>query len=525
MNIKDMTLEQKVGQMFIAGFESPFIDEHVTKIIKECHIGNIIYFSRNLKNPKQLFEMNKELQKMAFKENNAPLFISIDQEGGMVTRIPSGATFFPGNMALSAGGTREDAYNEGCYCGEELNALGINMNLAPVLDTNNNPNNPVIGVRSYGEDPKRVAEFGTAYIKGLQEKGVIATGKHFPGHGDTSTDSHLDLSLVPHDKKRLNEVEMYPFKEAIKNGLGAIMSAHVIFPAYESEKLPATLSKKVLTDLLRGELHFSGLILTDCMEMKAIATYFGTEKAAVMAVEAGADLICISHTLEKQTGAYNNLLDAVKSGRISEEKIDESVKRILAYKNKLEVDKFLNSNFDDCEAVINNGAHRKFAERISENSITLLKNEGMLPLKSGEKVLTVSSNAVSLTGADDSLSERSISKILSRNFESFHNEVIDIKPSDESIKHIVGLCSGFDKVIVFTYNAHIYKEQAELVKKIYGVNKNVIVIAMRNPYDINEFKSVPCYVAVYEYTPNSLNSIVKFMKGTIPAKGKCPVSL
>lgn len=520
-----MSLEQKIGQMFKVGFESPYIDEHVTKIIKEFHIGNLVYFSRNISGSKQLYEMNKELQKMAIKENNLPMFISIDQEGGMVTRIPKGATFFPGNMALSAGGTYEDAYKEGCYAGRELKALGINMNLAPVLDVNNNPENPVIGVRSYGEDPKRVADFGTAYIKGLQENGIIATGKHFPGHGDTSTDSHLDLSIVPHDKKRLNQVELYPFKQAIKSGLKAIMSAHVIFPSYESERLPATLSKKVLTDLLRGELGFKGLIVTDCMEMKAIDTYFSTEKAAVMAVEAGADLICISHSMDKQIGAYNNLLDAVKKGRVSEDRINESVNRIIQFKNELEVDKFLNSSFEEAETIINNKVHKEFSQKISEQSVSLFKNEGMLPLKTGEKILTVSTNAVSLTGADDSLSERSIVKALEKNFQSFHNEVIDIKPTAMQAEHIVKRCKRYDKVIVFSYNAHLYKEQAELIRKIYNENKNIIVISMRNPYDIKEFNYIPCYAAAYEYTPISLNSLMKFLKGDINGCGSCPVSL
>jgi beta-N-acetylhexosaminidase len=520
-----MALEQKIGQMFIVGFEAPYVDEHVTKVIKEYHLGNIIYFSRNIKSSRQLFEMNKELQRMAMSENNIPLFISIDQEGGMVTRIPKGATFFPGNMALSAGGTSEDAYIQGCYCGEELEALGINMNLAPVLDVNNNLDNPVIGVRSYGENPSRVADLGTSYIKGLQKSGVIATGKHFPGHGDTSTDSHLDLSSVPHDKKRLDEVELYPFKKAIENGVNAIMSAHVVFPAYEKENLPATLSKKVLTELLRNELGFNGLILTDCMEMKAIDNYFGTEKAAVMAVEAGADLICISHSLDKQVNAYNNLLDAVKSGRISEERIDESVSRIIGFKNKIQVDKFLKSGFEEVEAIINNETHKEFAQRISEQSITLVKNEQMLPLKNTEKILMVSTNAVSTTGADDSLPERSIAKVIVKSFENFHNEVIDIQPTALQAEHIKKISGNFDKVVVFTYNAHLYKQQSELVSKIYEVNKNLIVISMRNPYDIKAFNYVPCYVAAYEYTPISLNSLIKFLKGDIKGSGKLPVSL
>jgi beta-N-acetylhexosaminidase len=272
-------------------------------------------------------------------------------------------------------------------------------------------------------------------------------------------------------------------------------------------------------------MGFNGLIMTDCMEMKAIDTYFGTENAAVMAVEAGVDLVFISHTLEKQVNAYNNLLNAVKSGKISEERIDESVSRIMSLKNTLEVDEFLNSGFEEIEAVLNNETHKEFAQKISEHSITLVKNEQMLPLKSTEKILTVSTNAISTTGADDSLSERSIAKVIGKNFENFYNEVIDIKPTAGQVEHIKQIAGGYDKVIIFTYNAHLYKEQSELVRKIHETNKNVIVIAMRNPYDIKAFNYVPCYAAAYEYTPISLNSLIKLLRGNIKGSGKLPVSL
>lgn len=525
MDINNMTLEQKVGQMIVAGFPGEDLDEHIIRAIKDYHIGNVIYFTRNFKDVRQFYNLNKKLQNLAVKENKLPLFTSIDQEGGMVTRINKGATFFPGNMVLSAGGNEEDAFTMGTYVGEELKALGVNMNLAPVLDVNNNPDNPVIGIRSYGEEPERVAKLGSAYINGLQKSGVIATGKHFPGHGDTSVDSHLDLSSVNHDAKRLNDVELYPFKKAIECGVGAIMSAHVMFPAYEDKRLPATLSYKVLTGLLREKLGFNGLIITDCMEMKAIDEYFGIEKAPVMAVKAGADLICISHTLEKQIAACSSIVKAVRNGEISESRINESLEKIIVYKNKLNTNEFINSDFDSAEKIVSSEEHRKFAQKISENGITILKGKKIFPLKENENILFISTNASVLNGADDSIEERSINKLIEKEYPGFKTKVIDIKISESEIEDVVKESIDKDKIIICTYNASLNKEQVKLVEQVYKVNKNIIVIAMRNPYDCNWFKYIPCCVLTYEYTPNSIRSVMKLLNGSIEGMGKCPVAL
>lgn len=524
MELKDMTLKQKIGQMIIAGFPSREADDHIEKLIEEYNVGNVILFSRNIEKPKQLYDLNKELQKLALNSNGIPLFIAVDQEGGMVSRMPEGVASFPGNMALSAGGDENEAYLAGKYCGEELKALGINMNLAPVLDVNNNPYNPVIGVRSFGEVPQKVAKYGCAYIKGLQENNIIAVGKHFPGHGDTSVDSHLDLSSVNHDKERLKNVELYPFNEAVKSGLKAIMSAHVIFPAYEEKSLPGTLSRNVLTGLLKEELGFKGLILTDCMEMKAIDKYFTTEKAAVMAVKAGANLICISHTLEKQIRSINNIIEAVKNGEISEEAIDKSVDKIIRYKEKLEASEFVKSSFENIKNQLNKREHVDFANRVSERSITIFKGKNYFPIN-GDNVLFISTDALAVNGADDLIENRSINSSFKKAFPKTTTEIISIKPNEDVIKSLVKSSLNMEKVIICTYNAGLNKEQVYLVKEILKVNKNVMVIAMRNPYDIKEFTEVPCYVATYEYTPLAIKSVIKLLKGQISGEGKAPVKL
>ena len=524
MNYKDLPLEIKVGQMIVAGFDGTEINDHIKNLIKNYHIGNVILFARNFKSIEQMYKLNMDLQEFAMKENGIPLFITTDQEGGMVMRITEGGAYFPGNMALSSGGDTKDAYLEGKYCGEELRALGINMNLAPVLDVNNNPENPVIGVRSYGEDENRVADLGEAYVKGLQESGVIATGKHFPGHGDTSVDSHLDLNTISHDKDRIEKVELTPFKRAISGGIKAIMSAHIVFKAYEPDGLPATLSYDVLTGLLREKLNFKGLIITDCMEMKAISTYFGTEKAAEMSVRAGADLICISHTMEKQIGAYKNILSSVKSGKISESRIDESIKRITHYKEELNLKSFLDSDFLEASKIVTNELHKEFAKKISENSITLVKDEGMLPL-GGSNVLFISTNPIALTGADDSIKKKQIGAYMKNIYPNFTYETIELKPSKECIEKIKGICKNYKKIVLCTYNANLNEEQVELFKAIQGENENIIVIAMRNPYDANYFSSAKAIALSYEYTPLSIESVASLLQGKIKGSGKCPVTL
>ena len=240
----------------MVGFPSIFYDDHIEQLVREYKIGNVILFSRNVKDAKQTRDLCVDIQRNVLEHTGIPAFIAIDQEGGMVTRIYKDATYLPGNMAVGATHDPTNARKVAEIAGKELRALGINMNFAPVLDVNNNPLNPVIGVRSYGEDPGKVADFGVSYIKGLQGGGVIATAKHFPGHGDTAVDSHLDLPLVAHGRERLYKVELYPFKKAVENGVDAVMTAHILFPALEGNRLPATLSYNILTNVLRKEFNF-----------------------------------------------------------------------------------------------------------------------------------------------------------------------------------------------------------------------------------------------------------------------------
>src|SRR5690554_5101834 len=302
-DINKLTTQEKIGQLIVAGFHGTTVGPEIENLIREYKVGNILLFSRNIESAAQLFKLNQDLQKIAMETFGIPLYITIDQEGGMVTRIFEDGTFFPGAMTIAATNSVDYAYKIGDLMGKELIDLGINMNLAPVLDVNNNPKNPVIGVRSYSDNAEVVADFGTAYVKGLQET-ILATAKHFPGHGDTNVDSHLALPKVDYPIERLESIELVPFKRAIKEGIHAIMSSHIDFPAFTENGLPTTLSEKCLTTFLREDLGFEGLIVTDGMEMKAVQDHYGTVEACLMAVQAGANQVCICHTEALQFKAF-----------------------------------------------------------------------------------------------------------------------------------------------------------------------------------------------------------------------------
>lgn len=517
VDVKKLPLDIKIGQMIMAGFPSKYYDDNIEELIKDEKIGNFILFSDNIGDKNEVIELTKSIQKKLQKYIKIPAIISTDQEGGMVTRIHKGVTVFPSNMAFAAANEDESTFEEGKIEGEELRSLGINMNIAPVMDVNCNPKNPVIGCRSYGDNPESVSRLGIGLIKGLKEKGVIAVAKHFPGHGDTSVDSHLSLPTVNYDIKRLKEVELLPFKNAIDRGADAIMSAHVLFPKIEPDKIPATLSSKVLTGLLKNKMGFKGLIITDCMEMKAIADFYGSDKAAIKAIVAGADLICISHSKEVQKKCVKAIKDAVLNGEIPEERIDEAVKKILDIKCKYDIGNNLKGKTCSKE-------NKAFAEKISSKSITLLKDDkNLIPLKG--KVVSVSTKAIALTGADDKIKiEKSFCHKLNSVCKGVEFE-IPMNPEDDLIDEIVKKSLYADRIVIGIYNASMNKNQVKLVEEINKVNPNIILVSLRNPYDILYFKEISTYINAYEYTELSIESTIKVLKGEIKAKGVSPVKI
>lgn len=292
-----MTVDIKIaaGQRLMAGLPGTELDPGFVSLVRECKVGNVILFRRNVKSAAQLERLCTSLRRLIVAETGFEPFIAIDQEGGVVSRFSPDMAITPGAMALAAAGG-DAPYRAARITAQQLRAAGVNFDLAPVLDVNSNPLNPVIGVRSFGDVPEEAAERALGFMRGLLDGGIMACGKHFPGHGDTDTDSHIGLPKVDKSREELEKCELLPFRRAIEAGIPAIMTSHVLFPAIEPEKLPATMSRRILTGLLREEMGFCGVIISDCMEMDAVAKYYGTVHAATTALDAGADIVCISHT-------------------------------------------------------------------------------------------------------------------------------------------------------------------------------------------------------------------------------------
>ncbi|MCL2572150.1 MAG: beta-N-acetylhexosaminidase [Defluviitaleaceae bacterium] len=516
MDIKTLTLEQKIGQMFLLPIEgtelSPDTKEHLLKY----KIGNFIYFARNLTDYKSIRKLSDSLQQTAKESSGIPAFISTDQEGGMVTRAYSGATHYPSNMAITAAGMESAMQKMGEMVARELKALGINLNHAPVLDVNNNPNNPVIGIRSYSDKPEVVARMATDYIRGLQKGGVLANAKHFPGHGDTHKDSHLALPSIEHDMDRLNHVELVPFKATIADGVDSIMSAHIIFKAIDSQH-PATLSSKVLTGLLRNELGFKGLILTDSMTMMAIQDNYGLELGCIMAINAGVDILCLNADQEGQASCLKAVLAAVNSGEIPIEKIDAAVERILKYKA-------IYANDDTDPPLEKYPTHESLSDEISAKSITLVKgSDELLPLKS-ENIFVISPPPSTANIADDTIIKQELFCEKAAALLGCAYQEISVDPDADEIAAIMKKATT-DIVLYASYNAIQFTGQIDLFNALKAAGKKVILVSLRVPYDILKMQDADAYIAAYEYTNRSVNNAIKAIIGEIPFEGKLPIEL
>ena len=509
--IAEMTIEEKVGQLIMVGFEGTQASAAIETHIRERFVGGVVLFSRNIQSPQQTAELTNQLQRLAsVTARQIPLFIGIDQEGGWVVRLRDGATVLPGNMALGATDSTELAERAGEITAVELAAVGVNLNFAPVMDVNNNLHNPVIGRRSFGESSELVSRLGVAYIQGLQRNDVLATAKHFPGHGDTTVDSHFDLPTVSHDLERIHALELQPFRAAIDADVAAIMTAHIIYPALDADR-PATISPTILTDLLRKELRFDGLIITDDMEMKAIDDRYRSGEAAVMAIEAGADIVMVLWTPTKQIEVFDALLSAVKSGRISQTRLDQSVERILKSKGTM-----FGRRFADVEAVgrtVGGEAHKQIAQTIASRAITVVRNRNnLLPLK---------------LEPETSVLILSESPILFDSFKARHPNTIEVripeKPEVEGIlPQLIPQAENADVVIAGIIN----DEQAALVQQMSVSTKTpVIVIALGSPYTLRGCPAVSASLAAYDLHDASVSAAVEVIVGAQEAQGKLPIQL
>lgn len=516
----------------VFGFNGKEVTPEIKALIREYHLGSIILFGRNIGTPEEVLKLTTELQKVAKEAGHKqPLLICTDQENGAVRRLGEGATVFPGAMLLGATNNPENANKIGNASGKELKALGINWNLSPVLDVNNNALNPVIGVRSFGETPENVSKLAQELMKGMQKAGVITTLKHFPGHGDTSVDSHLDLPTIDHPIERLHQVELVPFKNCIKNGADTVMTAHVNFPTIENRKgVPATLSDKVITGLLREELGFDGVVTTDCMEMNAISKTIGTPQGAVEAIKAGVDLVMISHSYGPQVKSLERVIQAVEAGEIGLEVIDSALKRVMKLKEKYvswdEVELQFGLSVPD---VVGCKAHFDMVNEVYRQGVTMVKNEeGILPLSNdaAHRVLMVyPENNSTMAVEDKRYSTFSLGESIKRVHSSAEVIQLSNPPTDEEIEDVAIQAKSFDTVIVATLSATTGSNQIKLVEKIVESNNRVIVVATRSPYDLAYLPNVPGYMCTYEFTTPALSMAAQAIYGEKLVEGKLPVTL
>lgn len=363
-----MTLRDQIGQLFMVGFAGPTVTNECASFIKEHRPGGVIFFKRNLESVEQIVRLTNDLQRLS---SPSPLLISIDQEGGRVSRLPKEFTIFPPCEVLGLCNSHDLAYSTAATVAKELRSVGINMNMAPVLDVDSNPDNPVIGDRAFGSAPELVGEMGMATLSGLQDNRVVACGKHVPGHGDTATDSHKELPVVEADLHRLREVEFPPFQQAAKAGVASMMTAHVLYKALDPE-LPATLSPTIIQGLLRDGWRYDGLVLTDDLEMHAIIDHYGIGEAAVRAFLAGCDMLLICKDHDREVAAIQAVEAAVKEGRITQARLEQSLGRIARVKSRY-VLPYRPVTISDARLVVGCRSHRVLLDSVTRAHVRVVQ--------------------------------------------------------------------------------------------------------------------------------------------------------
>lgn len=503
-------MRSKIGQLFMVGFDALEPDEHITRLILDQRIGGVILFRRNVHTPSQVSKLCRSLQEINARVSDQALLIALDQEGGMVMRIEQGVTPIPAAMAFQQAGSVADCESMNFISADEMRQLGINMLLAPVLDVNNNRLNPVIGVRAFGEDADTVVRYGMAALRGQKSAGVIVTAKHFPGHGDTATDTHYDTACVPHDLDRLRAVELRPFAAAIDQGVDAIMTAHVSFPAIESDtSVPATLSKAVLSGLLRGEMGYQGVIISDCLEMAAISEGIGIPAGAIATLQAGADIVLISHRQVQQHAAIDAVVQAVADGIVPRERIEEAAARVRKLKNADAVRGW------ETRGLAPAGLMKPGAMALSKQvQRAALRVEGAYrPLDRALPVTLITVEVRSRSEVDEVANGRNKdarSSMLPALLEA-GLDVREFALSAEALAHevddAIAFAQGAAQVVVQTYNAMLVEGQRRLLAAM--APETLWVVAGRLPYDLDLAPAAQGRLAAYGCRPAALAPVVE----------------
>ncbi|MEE6272057.1 exo-beta-N-acetylmuramidase NamZ domain-containing protein [Georgenia sp. MJ206] len=526
--VSGMTLEEKVGQMFVPYMYGSAIDEQdnrnigpsgvrsIGEMIDEFHPGGLIYFgwSNNLNSPGQVAQLSNDIQERATAGDGIPMTLSIDQEEGVVVRLPQPSAQLPGAMALGATRNPEHARDAARITAEKLAAVGVNQDYSPLADVNSNAENPVIGVRAFGGDTALVSSLVAAQVRGFQDDGGIsASVKHFPGHGDTAVDSHYGVPLIDKSEEEFRAEDLPPFQAAIDAGTDSIMTAHIVVPALDPSGRPATFSRPILTDLLREEMGFDGVIVTDALNMQGARDEFGDERVPVEAILAGADQMLMPPNLRV---AYDGVMDAVESGEITEERIEESVHRILEQKAKRGLLEDAMVDLDAVDDVMATPEHYATSAAIADDSITLLSNDGVLPLADGAEVF--------LTGWGGAARLDAMAAELTA-----HGADVTTHPAAEpgsgAITTAVNASAGHDAVVVLTQSGTFAPTapQQALVAALADGDVPVAQVSVRNPYDVAHTAETDAAIAAYSYADVSLQATARVLMGEVDPEGRLPV--
>ena len=516
-----MNLRQKVGHLLGIEIPGTRMTDEIAAFVRECHPACVILFGHNLGGPWATAQLAADLQAVAAETGDAPLLLAIDQEGGQVARLRYPCAEVPGNMACAAAGGPAAAEEAATILGTEMARLGLNLACAPVVDVNTDPANPVIGTRAYSDDPEFVAACGVAAIAGWRRAGVFSMAKHFPGHGDTHADSHLALPLVPHDRARLDAVELVPFRASIAAGVDSICTAHVVYPGADDSGLPATLAPRLMTDLLRGELGFAGVLFSDALVMDAIARRDSANvpPAAVAAVRAGVDCLMVLGSLAAQRRAFAALLAAAEDGTIPIARLDEAVARVRALRERV--------TLPTGGAAWPDNAHLRAAQRLARAAVTLVREEsGRLPLRGPGLGVIEFASGLSPAEVDRNqpLGTSTLALLLGRRFPEARFLTLSADAPDPTAA-LVRFLLDVEQIVVATRSAVLDPGQTALLRQVAAAGKPAIHLALRSPYDATLAPGIGTVLLTYGDPPPSLAAVVDVLLGEVPAAGRLPIRL
>ncbi|HYI23829.1 MAG TPA: glycoside hydrolase family 3 protein [Thermomicrobiales bacterium] len=516
-----INLNALVGQSMMMRFEGQVFTDEARAAFREIRPGGIIYFADNITSREQIHALTRELQAEARSLDMPPLLISADQEAGIVSRLPADMVTPPGAMALTANGNPSETERCASITGIQLRQVGINTNFAPVVDVNNNPRNPVIRTRSYGDTVEKVATGALATFRGLESERVISCVKHFPGHGDTSVDSHLGLPVIDHPMSRLREIELAPFAAAIAAGVPAVMTTHILFPALDEH--PATLSRAILTGLLREEMGFNGVIFTDSLSMDAIDQRYGLADAAIRCKAAGVDILESNEALDKQLVRFRALVAAVEDGTLPESAFAATLARLDALRGQYG----LTGPVPDLPPV--DPALRAEAERIAAGTIAVLGGGQFVPIAPNERALVVDFQRLRSSEAEDPFNRGGIVRDeVRRLLPSARVATLSHQPRDEEARFAIEAARSVSTLVVMTRDAIDFPYQVEIGRQAIDATPDgsrIVHVALRGPYDAGVLGDVSDTLLTFGDPAVTLKALIGIFAGTTRPTARLPVAL